>query len=61
MTTQTPNPRELARDLVSRLGISPGYASDLANGNRSPSLEIAVRAEDELKIPPRWWLKRKAA
>lgn len=29
--------------LAERLGVSRGYMSDLANGNKKPSLEIAMR------------------
>jgi transcriptional regulator with XRE-family HTH domain len=52
------NPKELARTLRDRFGLSKGYASQLANGLRVPSLDLAVRLEDEMKIKPRVWVER---
>lgn len=54
-------PRELARLLVDKAGLSIGYASDLANGNREPSLKLAARLEQELKIPCLFWVGRREA
>jgi transcriptional regulator with XRE-family HTH domain len=45
----------LARQLV-RIGLSPSYASELANGQRSPSLKLAAKIERELSIPVASWL-----
>lgn len=54
-------PKALATRLRETLGVSAGYASDLANGNRKPSLEKAVEIEAKLGIPVAAWLERNAA
>lgn len=36
-------------------GLSQGYAHDLANGARKPSLEMAIRLEQALGIPVTFW------
>lgn len=38
------------------LGVSQAYASQIANRVRRPSLELAVRIEAALDIPPRFWV-----
>lgn len=52
------NQKELAASLRA-LGVSAGYASDLAQGKRQPSLTLAVKIEEQLSIPVAAWLGRK--
>lgn len=52
-------PKELARLLVEKAGLSIGYASDLANAKREPSLKLAAQLERELKIPCLFWIGRR--
>jgi transcriptional regulator with XRE-family HTH domain len=54
------DPRTLARSLTEQLGVSASFASELARNKRKPSLELAVKIEDVLSIPARWWIKRDA-
>lgn len=51
-------PRALAKVLVEQADLSIGYASDLAHGNATPSLAMAVKLERKLKIPLRFWADR---
>lgn len=50
----------LAQLLRDRLGLSKGYASDLATGKRTPSLELAFKIEQAIGLPVSHW-KGKAA
>lgn len=50
-----------AKDLRDKLGISKGYASDLATGKREPSLKLAIRIERELGFPVSCWVTEAAA
>lgn len=54
------NPKALAKDLREKIGMSAGYASDLAAGKRQPSLDMAVKIERELGIPAAAWIDRPA-
>lgn len=54
------DPRALARTLTEKVGVSTSFASELARNKRKPSLELAVKIEDALSIPARWWIKRDA-
>lgn len=55
-------PADLARTLLERRLVgSTGYASELAHGVRTPSYELALKLEDELGIPPRYWQALKRA
>lgn len=51
-------PRALAGQLRDKLKMSTGYASDLANGKRVPSLKLAATIEAQLGIPASAWMKR---
>jgi len=51
-------PTELAKVLVDRANVSPSYASELANKRKVPSLKMAVRLEQRIGIPPRFWIER---
>lgn len=42
-------------ELLRGFGLSQGYAYDLANGARKPSLKMAVRLQQELGIPVTFW------
>ncbi|ATC34633.1 helix-turn-helix transcriptional regulator [Caulobacter sp. SL161] len=56
---ETANLTRSSEDLGEKLrslGISKGYVSQLVSGARTPSLELAVRIERELGIPPSAWL-----
>ena len=44
-----------AQVLREKIGLSQGYASDLANGKRRPSLKLAVRIQREIGIPITHW------
>jgi hypothetical protein len=46
------------QDLIA-LDISPGQACDILKMRKLPSLELAVRIEDRLRIPARWWIDRR--
>ena len=59
--TPPKEPSEFAKLLASKVKVSPGYASDLANGKRTPSLLKAVNFEREYGIPCRFWVERGAA
>lgn len=45
-----------APELVSRLGISRSYASELLKGSKTPSLDVAVRIEQEFGVPASAWI-----
>jgi hypothetical protein len=51
-------PAALAKALTDKVGLSTGYASDLAHAKRAPSLKVAVEIERKMRIPPRWWIER---
>lgn len=55
------DPAEFARLLASKIKVSTGYASELANGKRKPSLKKAVVFERVYGIPPSFWITRSAA
>ncbi|WP_428516317.1 helix-turn-helix domain-containing protein [Roseovarius sp.] len=46
------------REWATDLGVSPGFLSDLLNGNRVPSLKLAVRIErlTEGAVPCNSWV-----
>ena len=50
-------------DWAKRLNISKSYMSDLLNGNRVPSLDLAVRIEraTDGAVPASSWLPEEAA
>lgn len=56
MDTHFANRTALATRLREK-GVSLGYASDLANGRRLPSLPLAARIEEELGIPATAWIE----
>lgn len=56
--TPPKEPKDFARLLVSEVVVSPGYASDLARGNRIPSLTKAVEFERTYGIPCAFWVER---
>lgn len=59
MTEATPNIK--AADLQ-RIGVSKPYAHQLVSGLRKPSLDLALKIESELGVPPGAWpFPRKAA
>jgi transcriptional regulator with XRE-family HTH domain len=45
-----------ASDLVDRCGLSRSYASELVNRLKTPSLEVAVKIEQEFGVPAATWL-----
>lgn len=51
---------DFAKLLASKVKLSGGYASDLARGNRVPSLSKAVEFERMYGIPPSFWVGRAA-
>jgi transcriptional regulator with XRE-family HTH domain len=55
------NLSHIASELQSKVGLSQAYASQLATGRRSPSLALAVKIEERLGIPPRFWVRRDLA
>lgn len=56
------SPKDLSASLMREpLLLTKSHASQLANGRRNPSLALAVRIEDELGIPPRFWIERHTA
>lgn len=57
----TTDAKAFARALMAKAGVSPSFAHELATGKRKPSLPMAVKIEDAMKIPPRWWVDREAA
>jgi transcriptional regulator with XRE-family HTH domain len=48
-------PKEFAKLLASKVKVSPGYASDLARGQRVPSLSKAIEFEKAYGIPCDFW------
>lgn len=58
MSDATDKARTLAKELTDVVGVSVSFACELARNKRKPSLELAVKIEDALGIPPRWWIKR---
>jgi transcriptional regulator with XRE-family HTH domain len=49
--------RELARALREKVGVSTGYASDLALRRRTPSLALALKIEELIGVPVNSWAK----
>lgn len=45
-----------ALQLRESFGLSKGYASDLVNRKRSPSLALAVQIEREFGVPVATWI-----
>lgn len=54
---QTTPARPTGRELRERLGLSKGYAYDLASGREKPSLEVAARIEREFGFPAAAWVE----
>ena len=53
-------PADLAKALRDQAGLSASYASEIASGQRTPSLALAVKIEGALGIPPAHWIDRAA-
>lgn len=49
---------DFAKLLASKVKVSVGYASDLARGNRIPSLKKAVQFRRLYGIPCEFWVER---
>jgi plasmid maintenance system antidote protein VapI len=47
-----------ASDLVAKIGLSRSYAFELLKGQKTPSLDVAVRIEQEFGIPAAAWVCR---
>ena len=45
-----------ASDLVAKLGLSRSYAFELLKRIKTPSLDVAVRIEQEFGVPASAWL-----
>lgn len=61
MTKSAPVISDLqATELVSRLGLSRSYVSELLKGIKTPSLDVAVKIEREFGVPASAWLERPA-
>lgn len=58
--TPPDEPKEFAKLLRSKVELSVSYASELANGAKTPSLEKALEFEREYGIPPSFWQGRAA-
>lgn len=57
MTNSDPSEKSaLARALKDRVGLSASYAHEIAHGQRTPSLKMAVKIERMLGIAPASWL-----
>jgi transcriptional regulator with XRE-family HTH domain len=54
--TPPEEPKDFAKLLASKVKVSPGYASDLANRKRTPSLSKAIAFERAYGIPPSFWV-----
>lgn len=54
------NPARLAKFLMEKASLSTSYASELANGARTPSYDLAIKLEADHGIPPRYWQSVKA-
>jgi plasmid maintenance system antidote protein VapI len=52
------DPGPLAKVLANKAGVSPSYASELANNRRWPSLQMAVKLKRKVGIPPEFWVDR---
>jgi len=48
-------PADFAKLLASKVKVSTGYASELANRIKTPSLKLALEFEREYGIPPSFW------
>lgn len=46
-----------ASELQARFNLSKGYASDLVNRKRRPSLELAVQIQEAFGVPPAAWFQ----
>lgn len=44
-------------DLVAKIGLSRSYAFELVNRRKTPSLDIAVRIEQEFGVPAAAWVE----
>lgn len=49
------HPEVTPKLLRDKVGISDGYAFDLANGHREPSLKMAIRIREATGIPVEIW------
>jgi antitoxin component HigA of HigAB toxin-antitoxin module len=49
-----------ASELQSEIGLSRSYASELLNGKRRPSLDIAVKIERRFGVPAAAWVDHEA-
>lgn len=50
-----------ASELVARLGLSRSYAFELLKRLKTPSLDVAVRIEQEFGVPASAWLEPRSA
>lgn len=57
MTTETDTAgrKALAEKLRKGAGLRTAHASQLASGDKSPSLDLALRIEEATGIPPHFW------
>lgn len=49
-----------ASDLVAKVGLSRSYAFELLKRVKTPSLDVAVRIEQEFGVPASAWLDTRA-
>lgn len=47
-----------ASELVSKLGLSRSYAFELIKRHKTPSLDVAVRIEQEFGVPAAAWTRK---
>jgi len=47
-----------AGEVAKRLGLSRSYVHELIKGNKTPSLEVAVKIEREFGVPLAQWAQR---
>lgn len=50
-----------ASALVAKLGLSRSYAFELIKRQKTPSLDVAVRIEQEFGVPASAWVEERAA
>lgn len=50
----------LTAKALREIGVSKGHASDLINGKRKPSLELAVKIEAQFGVPASRWVEAQA-
>lgn len=61
MDTDALGRKALTEILRKQAGLSQSFVSELVNGHKSPSLDLAFQIEETTGIPPHFWLGDKTS